>query len=85
MALNNRFSDWGYFGGWIANIGTAVAVDLAMGTRDTYIFYYYDIILTAFSTDVAVIDFENMALGVIGMVVRMVNYQAPEVQPANST
>ena len=86
MQLNQRFTNWGYFGGVLANIGTSVTIDLVNGTRDSYFLLYWDQFYGSINPDMANMtqaEWEDVARGLIGMVVRAVNYQAPEVQPAN--
>jgi hypothetical protein len=42
MQMNNRFTNWGFFGGALANMGTSITIDLINGTRDSYFFLYWD-------------------------------------------
>jgi hypothetical protein len=53
MQLNQRFSNWGYFGGALGNLATSITLDLVNGTRDSYFFLYWDTLYANFSPDMA--------------------------------
>ena len=74
MQMNNRFSNWGYFGGVLANIGTAITLDAINGTSDAFVYKYWDTLSAAYNSDVTAMDFQNFGLGLFGLIVRSINY-----------
>lgn len=71
--LNNRFSDWSFFGGWLTNIATQVTIDLINGTRTSAVMLSWDAMVIAFNDG----DYESCGKEMMLFMVSTIDFQAP--------